>query len=79
MIDVQENYKQANAKMENAMVFLDEALSRIRAGKANPRILDGIRVDYYGSSVPLSNVATVTTPASSGPVTSTSQSPSPPS
>ena len=62
MIDVQENYKQANAKMENAMVFLDEALSRIRAGKANPRILDGIRVDYYGSSVPLSNVATVTTP-----------------
>ena len=28
MIDVQENYKQANAKMENAMVFLDEALSR---------------------------------------------------
>ena len=62
MIDVQENYKQANAKMENAMVFLDEALSRIRAGKANPRILDGIKVDYYNTITPLSGVANITTP-----------------
>ncbi len=42
--------------------FLDETFSRIRAGRANPHILDGIRVEYYGSHVPLSNVATVTTP-----------------
>jgi ribosome recycling factor len=42
--------------------FLDETFSRIRAGRANTHILDGIRVDYYGSHVPLSNVATVTTP-----------------
>lgn len=62
MIDVQENYKQASAKMENAMTFLDEALSRIRAGKANPRILDGIKVDYYHTMTPLSGVATITTP-----------------
>lgn len=62
MIDVQENYKQASAKMENAMVFLDEALSRIRAGKANPRILDGIKVDYYNTITPLSGVANITTP-----------------
>ena len=42
--------------------FLDETFSRIRAGRANPHILDGIRVEYYGSHVPLSNVATVNTP-----------------
>ena len=48
--------------MENAIEFLDEALAHIRAGKANTRILDGVKLDYYGSIVPLSNVATVTTP-----------------
>lgn len=48
--------------MEMALQFLDEALAHIRAGKANVRILDGIRVEYYGSVVPLNNVATVTTP-----------------
>ncbi|MDR2621980.1 MAG: ribosome recycling factor, partial [Dysgonamonadaceae bacterium] len=41
---------------------LEDALSRIRAGKANVRILDNIKVEYYGSLVPLSNVATVSTP-----------------
>lgn len=48
--------------MEGTIMFLDESLAHIRAGKANPRILDGVKVDYYGSHVPLSNVATVTTP-----------------
>ncbi len=52
----------AEEKMEMTLEFLDEAFSRIRAGRANARILDGIRVEYYGSVVPLSNVATVTTP-----------------
>jgi ribosome recycling factor len=37
-------------------------LAHIRAGKANTRILDGVKVEYYGSHVPLTNVATVTTP-----------------
>jgi len=41
---------------------LDESLAHIRAGKANPRILDGVKVDYYGQHVPISSVATVTTP-----------------
>ena len=52
----------AEEKMEMTLEFLDEVFSRIRAGRANARILDGIRVEYYGSVVPLSNVATVTTP-----------------
>jgi len=54
--------KEAEEKMQMTLEFLDETFSRIRAGRANARILDGIRVDYYGSLVPLSNVATVTTP-----------------
>lgn len=62
MQDVKPILNQAEENMEAALMFLDESLAHIRAGKANPRILDGIRVDYYGSQVPLSNVATVTTP-----------------
>ncbi len=52
----------AEKKMEMAVAYLDETLARIRAGKANPKILDGVRVDYYGSMVPVSNVANVSVP-----------------
>ena len=52
----------AEEKMELAVAYLDEALAHIRAGKANPKILDGIRVDYYGSQAPISNVANVAVP-----------------
>jgi ribosome recycling factor len=62
MQDVKPILNQAEENMEAALMFLDESLAHIRAGKANPRILDGIRVEYYGSHVPLSNVATVATP-----------------
>lgn len=48
--------------MEDAVAHLDEQLAHIRAGKANAKILDGIRVSYYGSLTPLTSVATVTTP-----------------
>ncbi len=52
----------ATAEMEATVTYLDEALAHIRAGKANAKILDGIKVDYYGTMTPLSSVATVTTP-----------------
>ena len=48
--------------MTSAIDYLDEQLAHIRAGKANPKILDSVRVMYYGAPVPLSNVATVTVP-----------------
>ncbi|HCC86251.1 MAG TPA: ribosome recycling factor [Porphyromonadaceae bacterium] len=54
--------KEAEEKMQMSIEFLEETFSRIRAGRANAHILDGIRVEYYGSHVPLSNVATITTP-----------------
>lgn len=52
----------ASEKMELSVAYLEETLARIRAGRANPKILEGIRVDYYGSAVPLSNVSNITTP-----------------
>ncbi len=52
----------AEEKMEMAVAYLDEALAHIRAGKANPKILDAIRVEYYGSAAPISNVANVSVP-----------------
>jgi ribosome recycling factor len=62
MQDVKPYLDKARENMESTIEFLDESLAHIRAGKANTRILDGVKVDYYGSIVPLSNVATVTTP-----------------
>ena len=61
-MDVNSCINDAKDKMDMAIMYLDESLAHIRAGKANTRILDGIRVDSYGSMVPLSNVAAITTP-----------------
>ena len=62
MNDVKTYISEAEDKMNLTVAFLDEALATIRAGKANPRILDQVRVEYYGSMVTISNVATVSTP-----------------
>lgn len=62
MVDIKENLSAASEKMECALLFLDEQLARIRAGKANPRILDGIKIEYYGAMTPLSGVASISTP-----------------
>ena len=62
MQDIKPILIEAEENMEATILFLDESLAHIRAGKANTRILDGVKVDYYGSHVPISNVATITTP-----------------
>lgn len=62
MADIKELEKKAEAKMKSTIEFLEETLAHIRAGKANPRILDGIKIDYYGSITPLTGVASVNTP-----------------
>lgn len=49
-------------QMKKAISHLESELGKIRAGKANPQILEGIYVDYYGSATPLSQVANVTIP-----------------
>jgi ribosome recycling factor len=62
MIDVNNCINESQEKMEMAIMYLDDSLSHIRAGKASTRLIDGIRVDSYGSMVPISNVAAVSTP-----------------
>lgn len=49
-------------KMGKATDHLAGALTHIRAGKANTKLLDGLMVDYYGSSTPLAQVANLSTP-----------------
>ncbi len=53
---------EAEEMMQATVLYLDDALAHIRAGKASARILDPIKVDYYGAATPLSNVSTITTP-----------------
>lgn len=62
MIDVKETLSQAEEKMQEAVMYLEETLAHIRAGKANVKILDGIRVDSYGTMMPLNQVAAVVAP-----------------
>ena len=45
--------------MQNSIQHLDRELVKIRAGKANPVMLNGVRVDYYGSQTPINQVASV--------------------
>jgi len=52
----------AKERMEKAISHLETELMKVRAGKADPSILNGIMVDYYGNMTPLSQVSNVNTP-----------------
>lgn len=52
----------AKESMQKAVNHSESELTKIRAGKAMPSMLDGIQVDYYGSPTPLSQVANINTP-----------------
>ncbi len=60
--EVQLVYEMTKERMEKALEHLDNELLRIRAGKANVHILDGVMVDYYGSETPLNQVSNISTP-----------------
>jgi len=49
-------------RMEHALAHLDKELVHIRAGKASPRMLDTVIVNYYGSMVPITQVSNISTP-----------------
>ena len=53
-----EDSKQA---MEKSIIHLNLELGKIRAGRANPSMLDSVKVDYYGSLTPLSQIANIST------------------
>ncbi|MCQ2293224.1 MAG: ribosome recycling factor [Bacteroidaceae bacterium] len=62
MTDPKQLLAECEEKMEMSVMHLDDTLSHIRAGKANVHILDEIRVNSYGTMVPLNNVSAITTP-----------------
>src|SRR6185369_2066522 len=57
--DVPHIISSAEEHMKKAINHLEAELAKIRAGKANPQILDGIVVDYYGSPMPINQVGNV--------------------
>jgi len=54
--------KEAGKKMDEAVNYFKTELSHIRAGKAQTSLLDGVKVDYYGSKTPLNQLANVSAP-----------------
>ena len=57
-----EQIKEYDEKMKKTVDFLKEDLQSIRAGRANPHVLDKLRVNYYGTPTPIQQVANVSVP-----------------
>jgi len=55
-------HNNTKAKMEKSAALFAQELSKIRTGRASPALLDGIKVEYYGSSLPLNQVSTISIP-----------------
>ena len=51
-----------NERMQQALISLDKKFTNVRAGRANPSMLDGIIVEYYGVPTPLKQIANITIP-----------------
>jgi len=62
MSDVKTVLDEASGQMEKSVSHLQQELVRVRTGKANPALLDGIMVEAYGSMMTLSSVANISTP-----------------
>ena len=56
------NYDEIELGMMEALEVMDSRLSSIRAGRANPGMVNGIMVDYYGAPTPLNSLANLTVP-----------------
>jgi len=54
--------EEAEEKMNNAISHLSRELTKFRAGKANPQMVEGVMVEYYGTMAPLSQVSNINTP-----------------
>ena len=56
------DFKDYARRMDKALDHLQEEFGAVRAGRANPKVLDRITVEYYGSETPLNGVATISSP-----------------
>jgi len=61
-MSLEDIYKDADERMIKSTEHVRHELTRIRTGRATPALLDIVKVDYYGSTVPLNQVSTVTAP-----------------
>ena len=61
-MEVDEILMEAEERMENALSALQNAFGSVRTGRANGRVLDRIKVDYYGASTPINQLAGIKTP-----------------
>ena len=59
---MKEQIKSNEAKMQKTLDVLSKELAAVRAGRANPAVLDKITVEYYGAPTPLNQVAAISTP-----------------
>ncbi len=59
---IDETLKDADTKMRGAVSVLQEELSGIRTGRANPRLVERLQVDYYGARTPLVQLASISVP-----------------
>ncbi|HOO40464.1 MAG TPA: ribosome recycling factor [Syntrophales bacterium] len=57
-------FEELNDNMDKALSALEKSFSKVRTGRASIALLDGIKVDYYGSATPLNQVATLSVPES---------------
>ena len=62
MSDINSVLSTAEGVMNKALERLEKELSKIRASKANPSMLDSVKVDYYGNPSPIANIANINTP-----------------
>ncbi len=60
--DVKIVLEDAAEKMGKAVNHLDQEIGKVRAGKANPKMLESVMVDYYGTMTPITQVASINTP-----------------
>jgi ribosome recycling factor len=59
---VSEVLKQLDARIDKAIEAFQRDLTKVRTGRANATMLDGVRVDYYGTPTPLNQIGTVSVP-----------------
>jgi ribosome recycling factor len=62
MLDLNKLINDTRAHMQKSIDHLEVELGKIRAGRANPAMLDALHVDYYGTNMPLSQVSNISTP-----------------
>ena len=62
MDEIELYLEEANDHMQKTLTHVGHELTKIRAGKANPSMLDGVHVNYYGNNTPLNQVSSLTTP-----------------